>query len=494
MTSPLTQGPPGGIPSAQPQVISGGGIDQYLPLIVQILAQSSARKQRKAEEAVQGIPEGTTYGSLTPDQQKAYQRATGVKDLKPDTIVRPLPATSDEAALNRLTESLGIAPGSTAYIGLRTALAKKTATGAPSAPTTPEAVAVETAASADVAQARGVEARTFRGAVERTAAAAPGQNVEYTPAELQAYQRFNTFVPSQPIADQLTGQTRAEVMKQALRIAGDPSSATWAKLLPEGITPADVIGGIALGVGDIITSGINKRNIVEATYAQEAARALFDVAGKASTAMGAKYSPDFIAQVMQGNPKAINTPAGQMVSRFLDAGFVAGLTESAAKGDPVSTIQTRLLELARVPQISSNERLLAIYSDLFREMEAGKFARRDLGFDITDVEPGSDAAKLWLKYQAKLVQSMGGMFRTGRGGFLWTGTRITGVGTGQPGNAPEQSQQERDAALLEQSLQALFGDSTGVLPGQPGSSSAPSSRPGSPFNLQTQPGRVGPQP
>lgn len=486
MTSPLTA-PPGGIPGAPTQVISGGGIDSFMPLIMQILAQSAQRKQRKAEEAVAGIPEGTTYGTLTPDQQKAYRRATGVKDLAPETVVRPLPANSEEAQLTRLQESLGIARGSTADIGMRSAMATRVATGSPHGLTTPAGIEAETragtdmsVASADIASARRSEAGSFKSATDKMSAATPGQNVEYTPAELAAYQNFNKFVPSDPIAAQLTAQTRAEVMKQGFRLASHPESATWATLLPPDVSAADVIGGIALGVGDIITSGINRKNVVAATYAQEEARALFDVAGKVSTTMNGRVSPTFVAAVMQGDPKAINTPAGQMVSRFMDAGFVANLTEMAAKGDPVSNIQTRLLELSRVPQISGNERLLSIYSNLFREMEAGKFARRDLGYDITDVTPDGPEAKAWLARQAQYVKQMGGLFQTGAGGFLWMGTKITGVGDREE-QAPEESRQQQDAAILDGFLQA-WADSAGVVPGT-------TMKPGSPLNVQLPPAR-----
>lgn len=480
MTSPLTAGLPGGIPAAPTQVIGGGGLEQNLPLIVQILAQSAARKQRKAEEAVTNIPEGVPYGSLTPDQQKAYARATGVRDLKPETIVRPLPATSEEATLGRLMNSLGIDPGSTAGIGLRSALAGKTATGAPHAPTTPEGLAAETAASADIASARATEAKTFKGAVQRTTAAAPGQNVDYTPGELAAYKRFNDFVPSEPIANQLTGQARAEVMKQALRVASDPNSTTWAGLLPEGVKPADVIGGIALGAGDIIASGINRRNVVEATAAQEAARALYGAAEAASKAMGERYSPQFIAAVMQGDPKAINTDAGQMVSRFLSAGFMSSLTELATKGDPGAIAMQRLLELGRIPQIASNEGVLAQYSNLTREMLASSITRAHLGYERPE-EPG-DSQKLWDKYNASIRKQMGGMFDTN----FWGSLRIKGAD--QPGAVPEQSQQEKDAGLLSTSLQALFGDSLGVVPGMAGAPGSPAVTPGSPFNLATPPG------
>lgn len=456
MTSPLSA-PPGGIPAAPTQVVGGGGLD--LSLIVQILAQTAAKKQRKAEEAVQGIPEGVPYGQLTPDQQKQYARATGVKDLKPDTIVRPLPATSPEATLGRLKRSLGIGVGSPLDIGLTAAMAGQVATGAPHALTTPEGLTSEAAASADVASARRVEAGSFRSATDKAAAAPVGANVEYTPSEIAAVKRFNDFVPSEPIAAQLTGQTRAAIMKEALRVASDPNATSWAGLLPSGVKPADVIGGIALGAGDIITSGANRRNIIETTYAQEAARALYGAAEAASKSMGGRYSPDFIAHVMQGDAKAIDSPAGQMVSRFMDAGFMAALTEAGTKGDPGSIAMQRLLELGRIPQIASNEEVLAQYSNLLRQVLAGSITRAHLGFD-RPTESG-DSQKLWDQYNAAIGKQMGGLFRTSAQ-FGPFGGNLTIEGANQPfGTEPAKTQQQRDSELLSQSLQAIFGDSTG---------------------------------
>lgn len=497
MTSPFANPP--SIPAAQTQVI-GGGIQDYLPLILQALQASQARKQRKAEQAIQSFPEGAKYGDLTLEQQKAYQRATGIKNSPADMVVRPLPANDPSEVVRRGLAGLPpgvIDPDSALGISLRIGPIVQGSTGAAHGMTTPAGLAAEmqageatSQAGLSVAEARRTQAQDYNRATQKIANLPQGQNIEVggkpgqlSQGELIGLKTFADIVPSKVIADQLEGSTKAEVMKSALRIVADPESTSLAKLFP-GVKVSDLIGGIALGMSQMMESSMSKTDTIQAAFAREEAQALFGAAKTISEATGGKYSPTFIAAVMQGDTKAANSPAGKALSRFMDAGFMAGITELTNKGDPSALQMTRLMELARVPGIASNEGLLGAYSNLFHKSLAAMFTRRDMGYDITDVEPNSEAAKNWLDRQATIEEQTGGLFKTGAGGFLWMGERIKGITApgdnqrrgatqgreGSDATSAARSRQQQDALILEQTMRAIIGDTLtgGTMPGMPG--------------------------
>src|SRR5256885_7587672 len=169
MTNPLA-----GAGASTPHVTQvGGGLEDYLPLIMQALEASRNRKERQAREAVGQIRPGTKGKDLTPQQKKAYRRATGT-DLTDEQEVNPIPPTETETSIADLEQRLGIHPGSTFDVGLRTAATRRLATGQPSAPTTPQAVEAETEASANIASARATQARSFKSATEKVEKASSG--------------------------------------------------------------------------------------------------------------------------------------------------------------------------------------------------------------------------------------------------------------------------------------------------------------------------------
>lgn len=444
-----------GVSFNSPQVVqpnnNGSPLDKILPVILAALQASQARKQRQAENTTEAIAPGTTADALTPDQQKAVKRARGHK-LAPGEMVNPLPG--QEGELERILTR--IAPlGSSLRASFDIARAKQISTGAASSLTTPTGLAADVAggeatsvASRDVAQAKGKVAARYKSATERQMAG----ETDFSPADLTALQTFNSFVPSQPVADQLSGQGRSEIMKQALRVARDPDSSSWVKLMPEGVKPSDVIGGVALGVGSMMLEGFQQQgqaNLAKATRASEAEKALFGVAEDVSKKMGGKYDPTFIAAVMQGNPQALNTPAGRMISRFMDAGFFAGLQEAAVKGDPGAAAMKSLLEVAHIPQLAGNESLLANYSNLFRELTAATFTRSALGYDRPK-EKG-DQQIIWDNYNRAIAKQMGGLFQPHFFGSM-TIDNTQNAGVPKP-----QEEKANDQDIAKQALDALYG-------------------------------------
>lgn len=489
MTSPL--GSAGG---GSPSSISVGGQPDF-GLILQALQASKARKQRQAETALSLVTPGAKFSELSPDAQKSVQRATGRK-WQPDEVVSPLPLTQDEAATNRLITGLGLAPNSTLAMGLKGALASKIATGKPGELATPEELTkrqLDAAATAEEerklggtvaaakqteAEATASEATAFKSAVGKISAAggAGGTQPELTQAEIAAYQHFNNFVPSQAVSDQFSGLARAEIMKQGVRLAADPNSASFAKVLkPLGVTPADAIGAFALGIGGVLDVAINRKSQLElaaatreGNIAEIAARAMYGSAEDISKRLGGAYSPDFISQVMAGDPKAIGTPAGQMVQRFTSAGFMTALTEQAVKGDPAALSMKQLMDLGRIPQIASNEKLLTQYSNLVQQSLAATLTRTFTGMD-RPTEAGDDQKK-WDTVQATMMKKTAGVFSTPTGakgmlpGFLG-GNDITitpqGKGTdvpGQAGASDATGTKANDSKIVSDALQALFGN------------------------------------
>jgi hypothetical protein len=435
------------IPST-PVVQNQGGIEQYLALAIQVLGQAKARRQRQAENAVAAIPEGATKGELTKGQQKALRRATGVKDLADETVVKPY--TGEEGELNRLMGKLGIAPNSALGINLAATRAGRLASGGVQQLTSPAGLQSTAEANTSVSAAGAVRAGEFERATRKLAAGTESRNL--SESELVATRSFLDFVPSEATANQLTGQVRGYVMSEALRIAKDPNSVSWARILPAGVKPADVIGGVALGVGGIIQSGIDQANITKANAGREAIQALYSVATEVSKAMGGRFSPDFVAAVMQGSGEAIDTPAGQLVSRFMDAGFTAGLMTAAQKGDPAFAAMEQMLNLARVPQISGNEETLATYSNLFRDYIANGLTRKWLGYDRPKA-PG-EQQQVWDQFQQSVRKQMGGTFKPGW--LLDPGISEEPL-PGDEAAAPDRGEQDR--LLTEQALQAIFGGS-----------------------------------
>lgn len=469
MTSPFANPP--SIPAAPTQVI-GGGLQDYLPLILQSLQASAARKQRKAEAAIGTFEEGLTVDKATPDQLNAYKRATGIdpKTLAPGTPLRPLPSTDSGQVLKRSMDAAGIAPTSALGMVMLNTQAAGAATGAPHPLTTPggltaEAQAGELTAQGNVAVAgaRRTQAQDYERAVSRVSRLPAGQNIEeakLTPGELTAYQSFSNFVPSQPIADQLGGQAKGAVMRSALELAAHPDSASWASLFP-GIKPADIIGAWALGIGSTLDIGLSRKAQLEVTTAQEGIRALMDAAKEVLKDTKLPLSPVFIGQVMEGNPEALKTPAGQLAWQTMNKGWEAALIQQSEKGNPRMLAIKQLMELARVPQIASNPDLLSKYSNLVQENLASAMNET---FGIQD-NPAN---------HKEMMKRTAGVFD-----YNWFRNFIPGKDAMQvtPANQPnpQEQRQQADSALIAQAVQAAIGavnqpvtpDATATPPGTP---------------------------
>lgn len=449
MTSPFANPP--SIPAAPTQVL-GGGIQDYLPLILQALQASAARKQKQAEQAMQSFPEGTKYGDLTPEQQKAYQRATGVKNSPPNMVIRPLPSSDPGQVLARSMSAAGIDPGSALGISMLHGQAAQAATGAPHPLTTPAGMAAEAETGGvnaqtglSLAQARGTQAADYRRAVSKVSNLPAGQNIEeakLTPGELTSYQTFSNFVPSEPIAAQLGGQAKGAVMKSALELAAHPDSASWASLFP-GIKPADIIGAWALGIGSTLDIGLSRKAQIEVTTAQEAVRALMDSAKEWIKDAKLPFSPAFIGQIMEGNPEALKTPAGQLAWQTMNAGWDAAMNEQATKGNIHMIAIRELKELLKIPGLANNEEAINKYGNLIQDNIASAI------LESRGVEDNSTNHAIARKKTA-------GVFD-----YNWWRLFVPGRQTLEvkPANQPnpQEQRQQTDSALVAQAVQAALG-------------------------------------
>ena len=199
-------------------------------------------------------------------------------------------------------------------------------------------------------------------------------------------------------------------------MVSDPESTTLAKVIaPFGISAADAIGSFALGVGSVLETAISRKAAIDIAAIENrgklnelAAKALFGTAEEISKRMGGAFSPAFIAQVMEGDPKALATDAGKLVQRFSSSGYHTALTELATKGDPASLAMSQLLEISRIPQIASNEKLLAQYSNLAQEALASTLTRTYTGVD-RPTEPGEQQA-MWDATQQLMRKKTAGVF------------------------------------------------------------------------------------
>lgn len=461
MTSPFANPP--SIPAApQAQIISGGGIQDYLPLILQALQASAARKQRKAETAVGTFEEGLTVDKASPDQLKAYKRATGIdpKTLAVGTPLRPLPASDPGQVLKRSMDAAGIPDTSALGISLLYGQAAQAGTGSAQPLNTPAgfAAAAQTGEATSktglsLAEARKTQAQDYQRATTKVSNLPAGQNIEeakLTPGELTSYQTFSNFVPSEPVAAQLTGQTKAAVMKSALQLAANPNSASWAGLFP-GIKPADIIGAWALGVGSTLDIGLSRKAELEITTAKEAIRSLMDAAQEKIKDTKLPYSPAMVAAVMEGNPGALKSGAGQVIWHTMNAGWQAAIAEQAQKGNPRMIAVKGLMDLARIPQIAGNEKLLDQYSNLIQENLASALNE---SFGIEDNPANHN----------EMRKRTAGVFD-----YDWRRNFVPGRSSTEirPANQPTPDERKRqmDAATWDQVLDALTGAQSTKKPG-----------------------------
>lgn len=491
-------------------------------LIMQVLAQARARKMRQAETALGLVAPGATFKELNPELQKQVMKATGRKYL-PDEVVSPMPISQDEASLKSLMKGLGIAPNSTLGMGLLGAQASKIATGKPSDIATPGQMAVtqEAAAAkgrAGLVTARGEEARApleqqtlaTKGKTELSKAkleeemmptvaeavktkgrtevseARAGETMarsyesalaklkagtgtsEFTPDELAAFKKANDFVPSEAIASQLEGQTRSEVMKHALKIVGDPNSSGLTKIMaPFGVSPADAIGGIALGMGSMLETAISRKAAIDVAKIEaqvdagkEARKARLDVSTTVSKGMGG-VDPLFVEQVLAGNPKAINTDLGRAVLKYANSGFHVAMVDQAQKGNPTAALNTKLLEIARVPGVANHPELLEGYSNLVRKGFLTGLVDTYAGYERPK-EPGK-AQKNWDARMVEMDKKMGGVFSTDAIS-AWLPGGDTGTEISAPGAEPEPeklpaaaAQKKKDTSIIQETMDAIFG-------------------------------------
>jgi hypothetical protein len=491
MTSPFAN-----VGSGSPPTISVGGQPDY-GVIMQALLASRARKQRQAENSLGLVEPGAKFSDLAPDAQKQVQKATGRK-YQPDEVVSPIPLTGDEAAINRLVQGLGI-EGSTLAIGLRSSLAAKIASGRTGAIANPDELQQEEKVAAgnvqtellkqpgqqSEARARSAEAGAFESAQGKLKnVGGSTEPAALSQEELAAYQHFNNFVPSQAVADQLTGQARSAVMKEALRLAADPNSTSLAKALaPLGVTPADAIGAFALGIGSTLDTALQRKSALEIAQAKSqgdaqeiALRALYGSAEEISKRLGGAYSPTFIAKVMEGDKKSIESPAGQLVGRFVSAGYTTALTELGTKGDPASISLNQLLQVARIPQIASNEDLLSKYSNLAQSALASTLTRTFTGMDRPS-EQGPQQ-QTWDAINGSMMKKTAGVFNKDYFlGFIPKpgGMTITPQGKeadqqaaqGRMDAVPDATKQTmRDKQIVDDALQAILGQASDSLGGK----------------------------
>lgn len=345
--------------------VGGGGFNmqEMLPVILQMLAQSRARKDNQAQTALGAIPPGATYGSLTPDLQRAYARATGRKPGAND-VVSPITnpqqvftntlqgiLARDPAMAQNLATTFGIhmatgrdqplmTPGAandmtsanvasaantrTLTEGARSAMAKIAAnqplteadvlamsTVLPSGATPGETMGREAAGRATQRVAPGLADRQVADNSLKTQLTTEAQGALQatrdgrtpTNAQLMGSQAILELVPSEPISRQLTADARTQVIRQAAGFLADPNNSSLRTIFREmGMTVTDAMGAAVAGIGSFLDQGLSRRNIIinNAGQAQNIAeKAAFDVAEQISERMNGRFSPQEIRRVMQ---------------------------------------------------------------------------------------------------------------------------------------------------------------------------------------------------
>lgn len=451
-------------------------IQGYLALAMEVMARTRQYKLQQAAEAVRQIKPGMSYGSLTPDQQKALRRATGRKDFQPGEIITPHTVESfltemGMGAVGGKSTSMQGAPAGTAQTFARpqgtpeapadalasnlglTFLAQR-ATGAARPLSTKTTLTSEAQATEDRSLAGASVAALGRRAVERLNQGAKPEDL--TAPELIGFNSVLGFVPSAPIAEQLTAQQRAKVMEYGIKILQNPESSSIATLLqPYGVKVGDVIGAFANGMGQTVVEAMQGMNIERNKNAS-----IQDVVARATANIAEAVGKDIkfasaaeIIRVMNGDPTILNTRKGRAIAQFMAAGFDASLADAALKGDPSAIAIQRMTEIMRIPQIAGNEKALAQVTNMVRGQIADIFVRAQLG---PRPDLPSDDQKRWDAAWSKMVQSMGGVFDT-RSVLLLFGGRINVPPQG-PGGAttgPASMGGQNDLQAMQDFLQRI---------------------------------------
>jgi hypothetical protein len=476
-----------GTPVIQPRP-SSLNLGQLLPLILQQLQQSRENKMEEARGALSNLPEGATYASLTPEQQVAYQRATGRRTIGPDEILKPVPgsevfsrareqATSalanvpegttyhylspeQQVAFQRLTGRTRIADtevvrpesgvnaafsrvapvGSPLRAILDATYAQSQATGGTVKPTTPEGITAE--ASATVARAR-VSAAEADDMVSGVALVQAGHPEQMSTAQLAVYQAAHNFIPSDIITQNMSNAMKQSVIQEGARILADPNMGGFGELLAQygthrdeatgrqvpNVTLGSLVGAVALNIGTQIDQAMGLRNIQINNAGQArnvALEAMYRTASAVSTAMGGKYSPDMVAAVMQGDRRIMATRQGQAVQAILNASYTAAMVDLATKGDYAARTFTANLELLKNPQISSDPRTAASIVEANRQISANALANTALG--MRPIDPAADAPTATVR-EARDGQQQWDAFRNGALSHMAFFTTQYGAGT-----------------------------------------------------------------
>lgn len=415
---------------SQPVVQTPGtDLQGYIALALEVMARTRQHKLTQAQEAVKQIKPGVPYAALTPDQQKAVRRATGRKDFRPDEVITPHSVETflTDAGITSLgggKPTMAAAPDATATalpgqnpgppedlasnLGL-TFLAQRAGAN-PRSVTTRAALEAESRASEDKAQTGASVATLGRQAMDRLKQGAKPEDL--SAPEMIGFQAVMGFVPSAPIAEQLSATARAKVMEAGIRFLQSPESSSIATLLrPYGVNVGDVIGAFSTGIGQTVIEAMQGANIERnknASIADVVARATANIAEDVGKKVKFASAAEIIA-VMNGDPRIINTPKGKAIAQFMAAGFDASMAEAALKGDPSGIAVERAIEIMRIPQIAGNEKALSQVLNMVRGQIADVFTRSQLG--PRPQAPGQDQQR-WDGVWSKLLQQMGGVFGT----------------------------------------------------------------------------------
>ncbi len=304
-------------------------LDRLLPMILQLRESKRKRQDQQALKALEGLPEGTTFGDLgdRADLQEAYARTTGrkIEDISPDLILREV---TDQGIIvefmKRAVASMSDEEREDQGRGII-----RTRGGVPR---TAQGIKDETTA---------LETGFAREALFGTVALEKFKGMDSQ--QLLDFALLQTTGTLPAVVEKIKGDAEyandvADLRRKAL---ADPKS-PWNTLANElvGMNITDVIGIIASGAGQLITAKLNiarDESLTDAERTTMFARADLDLAKSlAEQYKQVGLTVDFALKVIRGDESALNQPLGAFLAEAMAIEARERVNKAAVAGDPAA--------------------------------------------------------------------------------------------------------------------------------------------------------------
>lgn len=450
-----------------------------MPLILNMLAESRARRDNQARETTRGFEAGTTYGRLSPEQQRAYRRATGRKTIGPDEVVSPV-TDPRQLFTSNLRGQLNTDPVLARNLALTFGV--QTATGQATPLSTPagvSATASANTASAQNAQSLAEGSRTALAKIARgeplteaeiialsttlpggatpgaligqdatgraTAAVAPSEtrrrtaeNTLQTELTTEAQGALNAtragttptnaqifgaaavtqIVPSEAVSRSLTADARQSVMRAAAGFLADPNNSSVQGVFREmGISVADAIGASVAGVGTFLDQGLQQRNIILNSDRQARNIALEAATGLAQN-LAEKMGGRFSVEQVRAviEGRAPNNSTSRTIQSFLQAGFDVAMTGTSLQADPAMALFGTIAEIMRNPRIAQDRTLREALTRTAAQVQSTAIADRLFDRLDTGQQTPENQELLRSQFRQHINETFRGIFTRERGG------------------------------------------------------------------------------